>query len=522
MADPPDTPSIPPITSVQVTDWAYVGADSSTTQTGFVNDTLTSNPTVYYNVPSSGQTTFFDPFYFETENQLVQSPGAVLAEDGNLILTGDTEYTRSRTYYDAFNWIRNPNNTNTTLPDVTGYISPSTNPADLRPYNFTVADIDDLWNQTSPEVYTGGGDLTMDGVANINNGINVLTRSSYDGEDGTVYGAPGSGAGVLTVNNQHVAIGAWQDDNVNGTPHGRGFNGLYADPTQTVITGGTGTTTMVLDDDGVTIGSTSTPNNLTVTGATTLNGVDHQLDAWGNEVVPGRVALVVNGSEGTQHAVQINSNGSTRALDVNGGMHLNANKDAWDNPQTTLYADGNGIHATGNGAKLTVNGAGTTGYAGAELTNANGKGLKVYSDRTVLSGGSASTSLTLDNNKATFKDDANNGAPIVVSGIADGTGQYDAVNYGQVASAYSSLKRDIKDVENKAYGGIAAAVALAGIPAPAAGKQYTVGAGWGNYEGENAFALGGRAQITPEFQLTAGWGYSSEGNAFNVGAGYSW
>ena len=60
------------------------------------------------------------------------------------------------------------------------------------------------------------------------------------------------------------------------------------------------------------------------------------------------------------------------------------------------------------------------------------------------------------------------------------------------------------------------------VPSPAAGKQYSVGVGWGNYESQNAFALGGKAQITPEFQLTAGWGYSNEGNAFNIGAGYSW
>jgi hypothetical protein len=181
-----------------------------------------------------------------------------------------------------------------------------------------------------------------------------------------------------------------------------------------------------------------------------------------------------------------------------------------------LLATANGTGAAGNGALMMLNGT------DASLTNSNGKGIVVTNSQTQISGGSSSTYLTLGNAEARFSSNANGTVPARVTGIADGVNQYDAVNYGQVSSAYNSLRSDIKDVENKAYGGIAAAVALAGIPAPAAGKQYTVGAGWGNYEGENAFALGGRAQVTPEFQLTAGWGYSSEGNAFNVGAGYSW
>ena len=149
-------------------------------------------------------------------------------------------------------------------------------------------------------------------------------------------------------------------------------------------------------------------------------------------------------------------------------------------------------------------------------------GLVVGQNATQLSGGTGTSYLTLNNSGATFSSNTNGTGAVRVTGVADGVNQYDAVNYGQVQSAYSSLKRDIDNVEDKANAGVAAAVALAGIPSPAAGKQYSVGAGWGNYEGENAFALGGRAQITPEFQLTAGWGYSDEGSAFNVGAGYSW
>jgi hypothetical protein len=195
------------------------------------------------------------------------------------------------------------------------------------------------------------------------------------------------------------------------------------------------------------------------------------------------------------------------------------------------YGALNGITSNANGTSIT-GGSGGWGWnsqarvelqgTNASLTNSNGKGIVVTSSQTQISGGSSSTYLTLGNTSATFSSNANGTGPITVTGIADGSNPYDAVNMRTFDAGYSKLNRRISDVENKSYGGIAAAVALAGIPAPAAGKQYTVGAGWGNYEGENAFALGGRAQITPEFQLTAGWGYSSEGNAFNVGAGYSW
>jgi autotransporter adhesin len=145
----------------------------------------------------------------------------------------------------------------------------------------------------------------------------------------------------------------------------------------------------------------------------------------------------------------------------------------------------------------------------ASVTNYDGHGLNVYSNSTVLSGGTGTSYLTLSDSGAAFSNSS--GGPIRVTGVADGRNKHDAVN-----------KRQLDSVEDKSNAGIAAAVALASIPAPAAGMQYTVGIGWGNYESENAFALGGRAQITPEFQVTAGWGYSNEGNAFNVGAGYSW
>jgi trimeric autotransporter adhesin len=301
--------------------------------------------------------------------------------------------------------------------------------------------------------------------------------------------------------------------------------------------------TQVNNTLGVT-GATTLGNKLTVAGATTLNGattINNTLNVTGATTTAGVTnngTLTNNGDavftgSGGAAAVEIHANTSTRALDSFGGVRMQANKDTSVVPGgvyrsefqvdatngvlaqtknaagttigTVQVAPTGAVSAVGNGAAMQVDGT----YA--ELHNSDYNGLYVESNRSQLYGGTASSysSLTLNGAGAAFAGPS--GQPVRVTGVADGKNQHDAVN-----------KSQLDEVDSRANAGVAAAVALAGIPAPAAGKNYTVGVGWGNYEGENAFALGGRAQVTPEFQLTAGWGYSNEGNAFNVGAGYSW
>jgi autotransporter adhesin len=356
-----DAPVNGAYTSVRVNQWAAVAYNVPANTPSNITSPTGYEPIYDYNTtPVTSYTAL------ERVNQtLTQTTGgSVLQEgNGNLTLTGGSTNVSTRSYWNGVTW-EVVNNVPGPSSNVTGVVENFVGPAD---YTFNVTSVANIPWQVQSSTYNGGGDLTMDGNAQIRDGIVVSTRGT--GDD---LGVANYGGGRLEVSANTAKIGMITP----GLPNSA-FRGLTVTPTQTTLSGGTGTTSLVLSDSGAAFS--------------------------------------------------------------------------------------------------------TTGQSATKVT-----------------------------------------------GVAPGTSAYDAVNYAQFSalqgdfnSAYSSLKRDIRDVENKAYGGIAAAVALAGIPAPAAGKQYTVGAGWGNYEGENAFALGGRAQVTPEFQLTAGWGYSSEGNAFNVGAGYS-
>ncbi|MEI8345422.1 MAG: YadA C-terminal domain-containing protein, partial [Candidatus Omnitrophota bacterium] len=133
-------------------------------------------------------------------------------------------------------------------------------------------------------------------------------------------------------------------------------------------------------------------------------------------------------------------------------------------------------------------------------------GIVVDQTHTVLSGGTNSTSMTLDDSGATFRNDQT-GGPAKVTGVADGTSDYDAVNYRQLGKAYS---------------GIAAASALAGIPPITPGKKFAIGGGYGYFEGQSALALGAKYAVNENVTLSGGWGYSSDNNAANAGVGYSW
>ena len=75
-------------------------------------------------------------------------------------------------------------------------------------------------------------------------------------------------------------------------------------------------------------------------------------------------------------------------------------------------------------------------------------GLTVGTQSTSLSGGTRSTSLTLNDSGATFRNDSTRG-PARVMGVDDGRSGYDAVNYHQLTKAYS---------------GVASAAALAAVP----------------------------------------------------------
>jgi hypothetical protein len=292
-----------------------------------------------------------------------------------------------------------------------------------------------------------------------------------------------------------------------------------------------------------TLNSAAITNNATVggalgvTGATTLGGattVNNTLTVDSNGSASGGNTLAVNGAGVSMasgaNSLTVDAAGGTTIMgnaSINGnlvvsgtitgtnssavsGIVIANNGINVDGPTNTvtIVADNNGTVSDGRGI-LSVN---TTE---ASLTVVNGStgvahGLVVGQNSTVLTGGTASTSLTLDDNGASFANTAT-GGPVRVTGVADGKGPTDAVNVSQLES-----------LAKKAYSGIASVAALAGIPDPIEGKNVSFGVGYGHYSGEQAVAFGARANIAKLVRVTAGMGFSRGKTAASTGIGISW
>jgi hypothetical protein len=141
-------------------------------------------------------------------------------------------------------------------------------------------------------------------------------------------------------------------------------------------------------------------------------------------------------------------------------------------------------------------------------------GIAISQTSTVISGGTSSTSLTLDDNGATFTND-DTGGPAKVTGVANGVHKYDAVNMGQF--------RSLENRVDKAYSGIAAVSAIAAVPPPVPGKNFSVGLGYGNFESTNAIAVGAKALVGEDKNttLTVGVGMGEDSTAVSAGIGWS-
>jgi len=114
-----------------------------------------------------------------------------------------------------------------------------------------------------------------------------------------------------------------------------------------------------------------------------------------------------------------------------------------------------------------------------------------------------STSMTLNNNGIAFS--RGNGEPTKLTGVADGTNDYDAVNYRQM---------------KKAYRGVASVAAMANIPDCQESGKFALGAGYGYYAGQSALALGVSGRVDA-FALKTSVGLTSGGHT-SVGAGVSY
>lgn len=167
--------------------------------------------------------------------------------------------------------------------------------------------------------------------------------------------------------------------------------------------------------------------------------------------------------------------------------------------QTAIFGDRSIANIVASGVKV-----GRT-----DGTIANFTGLDVNGTRTILSGGSFTnpTQLTLNGTNATFG--AATGAPITVTGVADGVNPFDAVNFRQLQAVST---------------GVASIAAMSNIPGLDPNKKFGIGIGYGNFQGNSALAVGINGRLAPSLtaKLSVGAGLSYGATSVGTGLSYSW
>ncbi|NNJ90552.1 MAG: YadA C-terminal domain-containing protein, partial [Gammaproteobacteria bacterium] len=397
---------------------------------------------------------------------------------------------------------------------------------------------DGLITTTNANVTTNldvDGATTTDGITNdgllTTTNANVTSDLDVDGvttvDDFTAVGTA-SITGTSTINTSGVSATTI------------GTNGNTTNLNSSVVNMGTQAYNTV-----VSIGSTQTNTTVTTRGGNStlsiqnnvarLTSSNNGLSTYTNGQVIGTDYTLVNGNVASQALVtgQTTSNVLVGNTLVDGDMYINGTltytsstsatttvtSGVSELPGATLATIGavkvdnsGGVSVNSNGEISPTGATGPT--AGIILTNGYGEthGLAVTESQVTLSGGTRSSSMTLDNNGATFSN-SNTGLPVQVHGVADATAPFDAVNYRQL----NEVKR-----------GLAATTAMTNIPAIDMGKKFSVGVGLGGYDEETAFALGSSMRLKNNFILKASVGHSFGGNTsssnttWGVGSSFSW
>ncbi|MCO5397571.1 ESPR-type extended signal peptide-containing protein [Ralstonia soli] len=143
-------------------------------------------------------------------------------------------------------------------------------------------------------------------------------------------------------------------------------------------------------------------------------------------------------------------------------------------------AIGNGAVASGSGSSAVGNGA----VASGENSTALGQGAQASNNNSVAIGAGSTTSR---DNEVSFGSPGNER---ILSNVADGVRDTDAVNVRQMNNAIGGLNNKIDSNHRDAMGGVAAAMAVAGLPQSSMpGKTFMAIAG-STYGGEQGTAIG--------------------------------
>lgn len=316
-----------------------------------------------------------------------------------------------------------------------------------------------LFDSTDNTVNVADG-LAVSGATDLNNGLNVVGSTTLDN---TAIVGVTSITGTTTINTTGAANSSI------------GTSGNTTSILSTTIAVGNATA-----NSDVNIG-TGTGANSVIMGNT--NGASDITARAGNTT-----SMMANGT-----VVQGLNTGNI-------GTSLSAGTIIAENNFQRVVADENGKLEVVTSADTT---SGTT--AAMVVTNSEGNthGLVVQEDKTVMSGGVSSTSLSLADNGATFSN-SETGRPVQVHGVADGTADFDATNVRQL------------------YSGLAAVLAATPELRLTPGKT-GAGIGLGSYGGFHAVGFGLGHMYDNGAVLTVSAGKAAHSKvAYKAGLSWSW
>ena len=253
------------------------------------------------------------------------------------------------------------------------------------------------------------------------------------------------------------------------------------------------------------LNDTDVQGSLTVAGAAGFGDVTAAAITTGDLRVTGD--LMIEGS------LTLPSAFSLGELEVAEGSRLNdlevTGEVAMQNGGSSFTLGSTGVQvATGGGAKVEVT------ETSASLTHGD-NGITAQSDGTTkvvatqeatVSGGG--TMLALSDRGASLT--GTGGAPVRLSGIADGVARNDAVNVGQLNDGLQEMSS-----------GIAMSMAMSQLPSPLADSNYSLGMALGGFNGQGAMALGGTAMLSDNLTLRGAVSHSGGNTGAGVGVGWS-
>ncbi|MBN1974593.1 MAG: YadA C-terminal domain-containing protein, partial [Sedimentisphaerales bacterium] len=358
-----------------------------------------------------------------------------------------------------------------------------------------------------------GHTLNVTGTTTTINGTAAIYSGDTSGNELIVDSA--SARLANSTNTNSIAVNSTQTTvtgttAINGNTTITSTNGSHAlsvTNSNTLIEGGA----VIYSGDGTNNSisvSGNTNNNTLVVGDTQTGNVGINSFNYGTEVTGG---MLIEGDLGVNGSIySLNPTASATVNVANNGMTITGAENT-----VVLQADNDALDTNFRSA-LTMVPTSTSLLVNTDTGESHG--IEITQSSTVISGGTSTTTLTLDDNGATFADE-DTGAPIKVTGVANGTGTYDAVNYGQFTSELGRLDDRIDD----SYSGIASVAAIAAVPSPVSGKNLSVGLGFGNFKSESAIALGAKALLgrKKDVTITAGLGYSGSNTTLSAGLGWS-